>query len=86
MPCVSQFFGIAIYMYYNDHLPPHFHAEYAEHEALFSIASLEVLEGGLPHRAQALVLEWAALHRDELTSNWARAREGVAPRAIKPLK
>ena len=33
MPRVSEFFGIVIYMYYNDHMPPHFHAEYAEHEA-----------------------------------------------------
>jgi len=34
MPCVSEFFGIAIYMYFNDHSPPHFHAEYGESEAI----------------------------------------------------
>ena len=48
MPCVSQFFGIAIYMYYNDHMPPHFHAEYAEHEAAFSIDTLQCIKGELP--------------------------------------
>jgi hypothetical protein len=25
MPRISEFFGIAIYMYYRDHAPPHFH-------------------------------------------------------------
>jgi Domain of unknown function (DUF4160) len=26
MPRISQFYGIAIYMYYRDHAPPHVHA------------------------------------------------------------
>jgi Domain of unknown function (DUF4160) len=43
MPRVSAFFGIVIYMYYNDHLPPHFHAEYAEHEAIYEIDTLMLL-------------------------------------------
>lgn len=30
MPEVSRFFGIVIFMNYNDHLPPHFHAKYQE--------------------------------------------------------
>ena len=29
MPRVSEFYGIVIRMYHDDHLPPHFHAEYA---------------------------------------------------------
>ena len=28
MPEISLFYGIRITMYYNDHMPPHFHAEY----------------------------------------------------------
>ena len=86
MPCVSQFFGIAIYMYYNDHLPPHFHAEYAEHEAKFRIETLELLSGELPRRSRALVLEWASLHRPELQANWDRARNGVPLEDIEPLE
>ena len=65
-PSVSEFFGIIIVMYYDDHLPPHFHAIYAEHEALVRIETLETLQGSLPARAHALVLEWAALHRLDL--------------------
>jgi hypothetical protein len=72
-------------IYYNDHVPPHFHAEYAEHEALFRIATLEVYQGELPRRAHALVLEWAALRRAELLANWERARQGVPLQPIEPM-
>ena len=85
MPCVSEFFGIAVCMYYNDHAPPHFHAEYAEHEALFMIDTLTVLEGELPRRARALVVEWAALHRAELLANWERAMRREPLRRIEGL-
>ena len=33
MPEISRFYGIVIRMYYNDHPPPHFHAQYAEFKA-----------------------------------------------------
>ena len=85
MPRISQFFGIIIAMYFNDHAPPHFHAIYGESEATITIDSLEVLSGGLPRRAHALVLEWAALHRLELRLNWERARNGVFLSRIAPL-
>lgn len=49
-------------MYYNDHLPSHFHAEYGEDEAVYSIETLEVLQGRLPRRANNMVVEWALLH------------------------
>jgi hypothetical protein len=83
---ISQFFGIAIAMNYSDHAPPHFHARYDEHEALIAIDTLGVLEGWLPKRAYALVLEWAAQHRAELTANWDRVREGLPPAPIVALE
>jgi hypothetical protein len=46
-------------MYFADHAPPHFHALYAEFEALIAIQTFEVVRGELPGRAKALVLEWA---------------------------
>lgn len=76
MPAVSQFFGIVIYMYFNDHPPPHFHAEYGGSEALYEIETLRVYKGKLSHRAHNLVIEWADLHRDELMENWRRIRRG----------
>jgi hypothetical protein len=85
MPCVSQFFGISISMYYNDHNPPHFHASYGDDEASISIDSLEFEFGDLPRRARALTLEWASLHRAELDANWDLARAGLPLNDIAPL-
>lgn len=86
MPRISEFFGIIIAMYYNDHAPPHFHAKYAEHEAELTIDTLESIAGSLPRRALALVLEWAVLHREELRTNWDAARRGEMLSPIAPLE
>ncbi|MBI5649879.1 MAG: DUF4160 domain-containing protein [Chloroflexi bacterium] len=85
MPDVSRFFGIVIYMYFDDHLPPHFHAEYSGSEALFEIETLRVYRGKLPRRVHNMVIEWADAHRVELTNNWAFAREGRPVVDIEPL-
>lgn len=75
MPEISRFFGIIILMYYNDHPPPHFHARYGGHKALIEIESLTILRGRLPPRALGLVVEWGALHQEELLADWERARQ-----------
>lgn len=85
MPEVSRFFGIVIAMYYKDHVPPHFHAKYAEQRAAFSIEDLNMIEGHLPRRAISLILEWAFQHRDELTENWERAQRKETLDKIDPL-
>ena len=85
MPRISAFFGIVIRMFYNDHSPPHFHAEYGEHEAVYEIETIEVSRGKLPRRAHALVVEWTTLHQFELMGNWDRARQGLPLRSIEPL-
>ena len=48
MPEISRFYGIVIKMYFADHAPPHFHAEYAEHEVRIAINTLAVITGTLP--------------------------------------
>lgn len=73
-------------MFYNDHEPAHFHAVYGEHEALVAVETLAVLRGQLPRRALALVLEWAALHRDALRRDWDLARPARPPEPIEPLE
>jgi hypothetical protein len=86
MPEMSRFFGIVIKIFYNDHAPPHFHAEYGEDEILLEIETLAVYRGWLPARALGMVLEWAALHRDELSQDWELARHGRVPHPIAPLR
>ena len=85
MPRLSHFYGIAIYIYFRDHAPPHFHAIYAEHEALVEIMEGSVIGGNLPTTALSLVQQWRLLHRDELLWNWRQAQIPAAMRAIEPL-
>lgn len=68
MPTISQFFGIVIRMYYNDHAPPHFNAYYGGNSATIDIETLEILEGTLPRRVLSLIKEWSDMHRAELLS------------------
>jgi hypothetical protein len=85
MPEISRFYGIIIKMYFVDHNPPHFHAEYGEHVAEYDIHSLKIIAGKLPSRANALVLEWASIHRDELMRNWEKAQTPERLDKIEPL-
>ncbi len=86
MPTISLFFGIVIRMYYDDHAPPHFHAYYQEHAAVILIDTLAIRDGYLPRRAMAMVLEWAAGHREELHTDWTLAAEHRPLNKIDPLE
>jgi len=85
VPEISRFFGIVIRMNYDDHEPPHFHAEYAGSRAAIDIDSLSVLRGELPGRVLGLVIEWAVMHQAELESDWELARRQLPPHKIAPL-
>ena len=85
MPAISEFYGIIIYMYWNEHNPPHFHAQYQGKEALINIKTLNVVEGDLPRRGLSLVLDWAELHQDELLRNWYLCESKNHPNKIQPL-
>lgn len=85
MLTISRFYGILIQMYFGDHLPPHFHALYAEFEALIDIRTFEVIRGNLPGRAMALVLEWAQQHREDLRKDWELCVQNQTPAVIPPL-
>jgi hypothetical protein len=86
MPELSRFFGISIRFHTREHPPAHFHAKYQDHEATFDIQTLGLREGDLPARARALVVEWAALHRDDLLNAWLELRAGRMPHKIAPLE
>ncbi|MEA3340538.1 MAG: DUF4160 domain-containing protein [Chloroflexota bacterium] len=86
MPELSRFYGIVIRMYFGDHPPPHFHAEYGEYEALININTLAIIAGKLPSRALGLVIEWASLHQTELSREWEKAENLQPLDKIPPLK
>lgn len=72
MPEITRFYGIVIKMFFKpkEHEPSHIHAVYGDYLGAFNIQTLEMLQGDLPMKAQGLVKEWLALHRDELQTMW----------------
>ncbi len=86
MPRISSFYGIIIWMYWNDHNPPHFHATYGDYEILIRITDLSIYSGSLPSRAFGLVMEWASIHQSELLENWKLVSQEKPIKRIEPLK
>lgn len=86
MPEISRFFGIIIYMFSDEHNPPHFHVKYGEQKAVVNIKNLEVTEGKLSRRATELVIDWAELHQDELLKDWELCQQKQQPHKIEPLQ
>ena len=85
MPEISRFLGIVIYMYYKDHNPPHFHAEYGEYTITIELET-GVVDGKFPRRALSAVLEWYELHKEELMKDWELAQEKKPLNKIEPLE
>ncbi|MBX3042730.1 MAG: DUF4160 domain-containing protein [Ignavibacteriae bacterium] len=85
MPEISRFLGIVVYMLYNDHSPPHFHAKYGEYKITVEIES-GVIEGKFPRRALNSVIEWYLKYKDELMDDWNLAMEHDALKKIPPLE
>ncbi len=85
MPEISRFLGIIIRMYYDEHDPPHLHAEYSGAKVLLDFKG-NILRGDLGSRAALrLVREWIDMHPEELLENWELARSGKNLKKIAPL-
>jgi uncharacterized membrane protein len=85
MPTISMFYGILIKMFFDDHAPPHFHAEYGEYELVITINPIKIIKGNAPKRVTSMVLEWAALHQEELLQDWELCKNMQSPFTIEPL-
>lgn len=80
-----MFLGIIIYMYGDDHNPPHFHASYQDYEATFDFSG-ELIDGQMPPKQIKYIAAWAELHRDELDANWQLAQRQEQLFKIDPLR
>ena len=85
MPEISLFFGIRVTMYYDDHNPPHFHAEYNGQKVLVDIMEGRILNGAFPSRQLKFVLAWAEIHQAELMENWDLASKDLPLKKVAPL-
>ncbi len=86
VPEIARFLGIKIIMWFNDHGEPHIHARYGKHAAKFRIRDASLLDGALPPRATALVVEWTLLNQAPLFEAWRQVRDGRKPAKIKGLE
>lgn len=86
MPTICYFRGIKIYINWNEHNPPHFHAKYGGQEVTVLINELEVMEGEIPSKQLKMLLGWAAFRQEQLLENWKLAEERQELFEIEPLK
>lgn len=70
MPIVHLIDSIKILLYFDDHMPPHFHAQYNEYEVLIVIATLSVYSGSLPSKQLKKVMDWAGENKAFLEGKW----------------
>ncbi|MGE5621296.1 MAG: DUF4160 domain-containing protein [archaeon] len=84
MPEICRFYGIIIFMNYNDHNPPHFHARYQEQEIIVEIQTGNV-EGKMSQRALTMIFEWTDKYRNELLENWELTKQRKSLKNIPPL-
>ncbi|MFZ1496110.1 MAG: DUF4160 domain-containing protein [Saprospiraceae bacterium] len=82
MPEISRFYGVIVYMFFNDHNPPHFKVKYGEFEANILISNGAILNGDLPISKLKLVTAWAEIHKEELSAMW----ESKVFHQIEPLR
>jgi hypothetical protein len=86
MPTISMFYGIMIRMYNNnEHNPPHFHAQYQGHKAVFDMDG-NLTDGEMPKAQVKLIAAWAEIHHDELLANWELAINEEPLYKIEPLR
>jgi len=85
MPIISEFYGIKVMMFWNEHMPPHFHAQYGENKILVDIEKGTVIRGVFPSRQLKLVLAWCEIHREELVLNWENVLKHELLNRINPL-
>ncbi|GAH17365.1 unnamed protein product, partial [marine sediment metagenome] len=47
---------------------------------------IDVLRGSMPRRAESMVIEWSAIHQQELMQNWNRLQNDQPAQRIEPLE
>jgi hypothetical protein len=73
-------------MFFDEHDPAHFHAEYHGNKAVFDFNG-NIMKGDLNSKtATKLVREWIDLRIDDLKEDWRLAKAGKEVKKIAPLE
>jgi hypothetical protein len=75
--------GVRLYMYANDHPPPHFHALFAEHHAVINIRMLRPSSAEMQRAKLRAVLKWAEPRRALLLDAWETTQALLLPERIR---
>jgi Domain of unknown function (DUF4160) len=86
VPIISVFFGIVIRMFYKEHEPARFHAEYQGQQGKFDFDGHQIVGNLESGTALRLIAEWAAQHRPDLEANWEKMGAGRPLDRIRPLE
>jgi hypothetical protein len=86
VPIISVFFGIIIRMFYREHEPAHFHAQYQGQEAKFDLDGTMIAGNIQSRTARRLIRKWASLHGKQLEANWRKMKAGRPLERIEPLE
>ena len=78
MPCLIKTQGVKICVYSNDHVPPHIHAIFGEHEAIIAIRELEVIQGELPTNKRRIALEYVRSNQNDLLESFYQLNPHIA--------
>lgn len=85
MPSISEFLGMVIYMYWDEHPPAHFHVKFGGMWASINVHTGELVDGALPRKKLKIIEEWRRLHMKELLKNWEIVSENGSPNKVAPL-
>lgn len=70
MPCIFRDGRLAIYIYADDHAPPHFRLRSPNSGAQIEIATMRVLRGTADRVEYAEAVAWAEANRNLLMEKW----------------
>ena len=85
LPLLSRFRGLSIYLYFDDHPPPHFHVRAGSGAAVVEIRTGRI-DGDLSARQRSDIESWRREHVLELLMNWDRATRHEPLHSIEPLR
>ena len=77
MPTLKIIDSVKIDIYSREHPPPHFHAIYADYEALITIQDFEIYAGLLPKSQLSKLINWAKDNQGILKENFKRLNPGL---------
>jgi len=75
MPCIFRDGKLALYIYADDHTPPHFHIRSPDSNAQVEIETLEMMRGNASRADLEKAIEWSLANREHLRDKWREFNE-----------